>query len=644
MTDRKLVCVDIVAGRTLYSRTVYTEYEPTPEDLNFYYKELCGLTDAVVTSSVITVPADFNQALVAFSEQIPTRFPNYDITAKLEEADKIVKYHDYINQMSQMEMARAALKVHITTAATAPNGGSADGNSAGTPTVAEPKRPMLRRHGWVREILQALESEEEPICDDIVPVEQDNFIPHAWILTPVLASVRNEWGSRILMNAVKGKHWERLLGSSLFPDFVVSRRISTHNWLFQHDTADDLLRATLNFYIASQDAKMVCGLSSWIPAAEKEFNLLMRTFKKIKVNERMMAKSDDPTHIFNILNNIEVRCLVSKAEDPAIHPLNIHIFRKYVNYVGQALGVPYEKYNTDGVTQILRRWEQSEFGFRADVEPVVPAWGTVWNLITAAAAPTVEQVALFLATLDTWNPHEANLLSRDQLDSIAEQWVEIFVKKETVPVADGFEIVLVLCDETRRWCLQYLPAVLFEKILKTERLLTGVYTKFGYNMTRSHIYKKMTGVKLLKPSNKTVFEGKVVDKAPNIPEPQLWKVHHAEPKKMPEFTKNGKIRGRRPKEGTPISKMRQDIILNMMREAGVDVKVGVDVLTSAEPREGDCPLAPGERDGKPTTAAAAEGDLEADAAAESSNSSISAEGIEDEDEDENELVMNLGSI
>ena len=153
MTEQRLVCIDIIAGRTLYSRTVYTEYLPTIEDLNFYYRELCGLTDAVVTANVIDVPPDFNQALVAFSETIPTRFPNYDITASLEEADKIAKYHDYIQQLSEMEKSRAKLQVHIKTAATVPGGFV--GMSA--PTAEVKPRIRMRRHAWVREILESLE-------------------------------------------------------------------------------------------------------------------------------------------------------------------------------------------------------------------------------------------------------------------------------------------------------------------------------------------------------------------------------------------------------------------------------------------------------------------------------------------------------
>jgi hypothetical protein len=121
MTEaRKLVSIDITTGGNIYSRTLYTDYIPTDEDLYYYYKILCGFSDAVIASTIIDVPADFNTALLSFSEQIPTRFPNYDITAPIADAEKIAKYHDYIVQLSEMERARAALNVHIhVSAATA---------------------------------------------------------------------------------------------------------------------------------------------------------------------------------------------------------------------------------------------------------------------------------------------------------------------------------------------------------------------------------------------------------------------------------------------------------------------------------------------------------------------------------------------
>jgi len=554
---KQLVCIDIVAGRTLYSRTIYTDYIPTPEDLNFYYKELCCLSDAVITSTVIDVPPDFNQALVAFSEAIPTRFPNYDITASFEDVDKITKYHDYIKQLSDMEKSRALLQVHIQTAATLPGGVPIAESSS------IKKRPVLKRHAWVKEILASLES-EEVVNDELTVVELDDLIPHAWILTPVLGSVRGEKGSRILVDPIKGKHWECLLGSSLFPDFVVSRRISTQNWLFQHESADALLKATLNFYIASQDTRIIGGLSGWIPVAEKEFALLMNTFKKIKVNERVLLSSSDPSHVYNILNSIELRCLASKTTHADIHPLSFHIFQKYFNYVAKALNIPPEKYqHIEGVGLILRRWERSELGFRGDVDPIVPAWSKMWGLIMAGA-PSIERVALFLATLDAWNPMDGTLLTKEQCETIVEQWIPIFIGTETVREEGKFEIALVLYEETRRWCLQYLPAALFDKILKSDKMIRNCYVKAGFNIGKPYKLQTVTGLRLRNPSKKTVYEGKVVDKAPDIPEPQMYKPHPYVPKKAVATTAMGKFRGRPPNPGSIADGARSGLIVNLM--------------------------------------------------------------------------------
>jgi hypothetical protein len=565
MTDpvKRLVCIDIAAGRTLYSRTVYTEYVPVTEDLNFYYRELCGITDAIITTTLIDVPPDFNQALVAFSEQIPTRFPAYDITGSLEEADKIAKYHDYIQNLSEMEKSRAKLQVHIQTPATVPSG-------TFTPKASgsDVKRPILKQHAWVRELLASLESEEVP-SDELVTVETDDLIPHAWVLTPVLGSVRGDRGSRLLVDAVKGKHWECLLGSSLFPDFIVSRRISTRGWLFQQEEADKMLRAMLDFYIASQDAKIVGGLSDWIPIADKDIGLLMTTFKKIKVCERVIKNQADPNHVYNVINSIEMRCLASKTTNPEIHPLSIHIFRKYFNYVAQSLGIPSEKYyNSEGITQIFRRWERSELGFRGDVDPIVPAWSKMWNLVMAGA-PTVERVVLFLATLDAWNPMDGSTLSHDQCISIANQWVDIFAANELLRVEGKVEIALVVFDETRRWCLQYLPAGMFEKILSSSKYMTERYIGKGHTIIVGGSVRKFTNTSLRTPSKKTLYEGKVVDKTPDIPEPQLWKPHPYKPKKAVTPTAMGKVRGRPPKTGSVADNVRKGIVTLMSGSGGV---------------------------------------------------------------------------
>jgi hypothetical protein len=228
----------------------------------------------------------------------------------------------------------------------------------------------------------------------------------------------------------------------------------------------------------------------------------------------------------------------------------------------------------------------------------------MWKLVMAEK-PTVERVALFLATLDAWNPMEGNLLSKDQCDTIAEQWVSIFIANETVPAEGKYEIALIAYDETRRWCLQYLPAAIFEKVFKVDRVIRDVYVRLGFNVKKSHILRIVMGLQLRNPSKKTVYEGKVVDKTPDIPDPPMWVEHPYVPKKLPKPTAMGKIRGRPPHAGSIAEKARAGLIMNMMI-GGPKSEESTESVSSGSSLNGSDPL--------PAVAG------------------------------ENELIMNLGSI
>ena len=538
---KKLVSIDITAGGHIYSRTVYTDYIPTDDELYYYYKILCGLSDAVIASTVIDVPPDFNTAHLAFSEQIPTRFPNYDITAPIANSEKITKYHDYITQLSEMERSRAALNVHIHM------------ESPVNPPVVETTRHTrryIKKHAWVKEILESLESDEIPNTtgDELVPVEEDDLIPHAWILTPVVFSEREQRGSRILLDPKRGKHWECLLGSSVFPDFVVSRRVSTRNWIFQHKSSEALLKATLDFYIASQDSTIVDGLSSWIVAADKELATLIATFKRIKVNERVMTENvADPMHVYSILNSIELRCLSSKLTNPDIHALPVAVYRKYFNYVAQAIQIPPENYqNIEAVTQVLRRWERSGLGFRPDADPIIEPWTTMWRLIMRSNA-TLERVSLFLLTLDAWNPAEAHIMSPTLRQEIASQWIHVYIDNELILDPKSEEPAVVLYDETKCWCLKYLPVDQFVTHLRSEKM-SPEYDRRGFQKVKPYTTRIVKGVRFRHAPNKVAVSGKAVnkDEAP-LPKVKPKQIREYIPKHPATITASGKRKGRPPK-------------------------------------------------------------------------------------------------
>jgi hypothetical protein len=163
---------------------------------------------------------------------------------------------------------------------------------------------------------------------------------------------------------------------------------------------------------------------------------------------------------------------------------------------------------------------------------------------------------------------DGSTLSHDQCISIANQWVDIFAANELLRVEGKVEIALVVFDETRRWCLQYLPAGMFEKILSSSKYMTERYIGKGHTIIVGGSVRKFTNTSLRTPSKKTLYEGKVVDKTPDIPEPQLWKPHPYKPKKAVTPTAMGKVRGRPPKTGSVADNVRKGIVTLMSGSGG----------------------------------------------------------------------------
>jgi hypothetical protein len=569
----KLVCLDIETPEYVYNRTIYSDYIPTPQDLAFYYNELCGYSDASVTMQVIEVPDTFNTALLTFSEERPTRFPNYDIRTTHENLDKRMKYKAYIRQMSEMEHARVALDVSETRSQ--PAAAAATEERDGTINAA-PTRYKMRQQNWVKDLLESLESEEMPTGDELVPVEEDGFIPHAWILTPVVEIVRNDKGSRILMDHVKGKYWERLLGTTIFPDFIVSRRVSTKFWAFQHESSESLMRAMLTYYLASQDTTMVGGLSGWIPLADREIGTLINTFKRVKISEKVLSKNEDPKHIFNILGTIESQSLCSTAENPAIHPISVPAFRKYLTYVTQALNIPREQYaGLEMVNQILGRWERTSMGFRGDADPIVVAWAPMWRAVMHMRA-TPERLTLFLSTLDAWNPLEGHLMTLATRQEIARQWISVYIENELIVDRAAYESSVLLYGETGRWCLQFLPADEFKKQFRSER--TGPeYTRLGFLKARPGHYKVVKGVKFRNPppTMDTTGLGEDSDDKDSEESPVAEHSSRDGSKEIPKVRTNG--RNKKEPKVPKVSK-----VLPPLGAKGPSVKVEVQKQTSPE--------------------------------------------------------------
>ena len=500
-SSRKLISIQIKTPTHVYNRSVICGQEPLQNDLEYYYNTLCGL-DATVTFRSLSIPEDFNEALLATIDRAPTKFPSHDLETGLEDEEKRKQYNNFITQLCEMEHSRAALRVFVRS--------EQDSHESNTFTRRNVKLDSTRN--WVNQLLRTLndehEYEEHGQNEVVVATELDTFCPIGWIFTPVVSEIRESKGSRIVLDPAIGQRWEKLLGTDLFPDLVVSRRISTLTWAFQHPTSDALVKATLEWYLASQDAEVKEGVSGWIPEADREMTALFASFKRIKVHERLIMEglpkaSEKNGQLFTILSSVESRLLASSLETEQVHPCSHEVFQKYVQYLFRGFGLAKETYSgNEAVNQILLRWARASLGFRGGVEPLLDSWKEMW-LVIMRNKPTMERVFHFLRTLDCWDPIEASILSAPQKKVLATEWVNIYIDNETISEEKAKERSTLLHSQTKDWCLKFLPESVFPTSF-TPMQIGPMYTQRGFNSIKRSDGRYTLGLRFKHQPTETV--------------------------------------------------------------------------------------------------------------------------------------------
>lgn len=454
---RTLVCIEITTQTTVWNRSILTDYVPSTDELVFYYGKLLGFSDVSVTVRTEKVPAAFNTHLLNTLDTVPNKFPVHDLETTPDNTVKRQQYANFITQLCEMERSRVSLQVFSDTSDTMQD----SRNSS----------KQLKTPAWVQDLLRSLntdhdyEEEAKHGTDELISGLYEEFVPTGWIFTPTAECIRSKYGSRIVVNVDTGKQWERLLSTDMYPDLVVSRRITTANWAFQHPTSDSLLKSTIDWYLATKDTPHMLGVSGWIPHAETEINSLLSTFKKIKINERLILetnKSNDKTaQLFKLLNAVESQLLVLPMDDEHTEALTTDIFQKYMHYVFRGFGIQKELYGpNEAVHQILDRWGRSGFGFRSDADPLLESWKAMWRA-AIRGKPQKDRVVNFLRTLDAWDPVESTLFSTQHKTTIASEWIRAFLDTET-HMEDKAKIhSLSLYKFCKDWCFKFVPETVF---------------------------------------------------------------------------------------------------------------------------------------------------------------------------------------
>ena len=502
---RHLVSIEIETPTKVWNRTVVSPFVPSAEDFKYYYNTMLGIQGASVKITSEEVAETFNDTLLEVADRAPTLFPQHDLETTQDQSERRNAYAMFIKQLCDMERSRASLRMFMNAKPSYEETPEDDDDDDDITSEGFVHNSMFKSRKWVNELLRSLNSEFEyednfdDAKDSLMPVYSDEYTPPGWIFTPTAEGVRSSRGSRIVINAEVGKKWEKMLGSDLFPDMVVARRISSISWAFQHPTCDALVKAMLDWYIASQDAKFSDGISDWIPNAEKEMNYLFSTFRKIKVNERLIMQAlpsvnSKQNSVFKILNTVESRLLSNQTEISTIVPISHELFTSYINYLFKGMNVDKDLYqNNESVRQILNRWANSRMGFRGDAEPLLSNWVQMWNTIMRGHV-TQERLSLFLRSLACWDNYEAAALTPTQKQILGNEWINIYIDQEIVPDEKGKILSTMAHTRCKDWCLQFLPEVIFPTSF-TPMTIGPMFTRRGYLTIKSKDGRRMHGIK-----------------------------------------------------------------------------------------------------------------------------------------------------
>jgi len=458
MVNKTLVLLEITSpAATVWNRCFLAEYVPSAEDFQYYYNTLLDLPGATVEMTTEPVPEDFNVSLLPNSDAAPSAFPACDLETTQDDLQKRAQFKQYVRQVCEMERMRSSLNFMKQTA-----------TEETTEEKTVPKVRMTKQQLWFQDLLKTLDADSEVERDALLALHEsdETRVPLAWILTPCIADVRRSKGSRIITDATLGTKWAPLLGTPVCPDLIVSRRISTIGWGFQGDVSDALLKTVVNWYIKSQDTDTTGGLTPFLLGADKELARIMFTFKRTRVNERFLTEdredeSDPLSQAYRIMKQVEIQLLVSSIEDPTIPRIGYEMFKKYLYYVFKNAGISRDYYDTDpNVERILMRWVDSRMGFRPDTPPLVESWKLLWDLIVRDAA-TPARVGLFLTTLDSHDPLSVMMFTNTDKQNLATEWIKLYLETQTIPDAKERVKSVILQEQVRQWCAQYISEIVF---------------------------------------------------------------------------------------------------------------------------------------------------------------------------------------
>ena len=220
---------------------------------------------------VESVPDEFNESLLTVIDKAPVDFPAHDLRSELHEVDRREKYDAYVSHVCAMERARIGLNVFAK-----PGGSDSPTLSVSDILHAGESKSLTKTRAWVNDLLKKLEKESNNLptgmsCD----LGEGEVI--GGIITASSEKERAFRGSRLIKDGALASKWNKLLGSDVFPDLVMTRQLKAS------PVDAPLVHAFIEWYLRFHDATIHDNaISDWIVGSERDFNLIFSTIARIR--------------------------------------------------------------------------------------------------------------------------------------------------------------------------------------------------------------------------------------------------------------------------------------------------------------------------------------------------------------------------
>ena len=450
-----LVCVltldsledDMVAVRSIVYPDMDTVYE--------YYETIVGVTDIVIEA--IPVPASFHVGLIGATGDPTLTYPAYDIA--LQEKD-VASYRDLIEKTIKQEEERVQLGVKNSLRRTLRIEES---------TLSGRKQRLFESLHTVASVLETVATGgKEP---DIV----------GWMLSPKNEVTQYHHGIKLLTDSAVGMKWDSLLGTSEFPDFIISRRITSASWTFQHPSTTKMLSSILEWWATAH----MRSKDNWIHSSEKELDELLNIFRTKGVPTVYHSERMDAVRLAlldieeTVMGNSEIY-----TRDELFRFSKPESWRVWIDRCLRSKGVMLDS-NVEFIQQIIHRWIRDEWGIRKKCLPYpAGALYPAWEALLRTRPLDEECILIWIRLLNINDPVYTIHINHEDKQKILDDWVPV----ATSQLKAANSLCRAKSNPTyawiRTWLLKYLPESLFKTFMMPKRLQYSI-TSSGFPLIHS---------------------------------------------------------------------------------------------------------------------------------------------------------------